>query len=129
MALFTTIDEIKDYIPVANVEDISGILPDIEWAEKMYLIPVLGQDMYDELHEAYHGGGSSSGSGEAGMSARMANLLRYVQMPLIHFAYSKQLIISQVQIDGAGVSLVTDATRKTAFQWQIEDLTDKYALE
>lgn len=122
MALFKTTEEIQNYLAVDTGENIKHILPDIKWAEERYIIPAIGQAQYDDLNDAYN-------EDPQAMTEAQERLLEKVQMPLIHLAYSKAFIVAQVHIDAVGISITSDSNRKTAFQWQIEELKEDYAAE
>lgn len=120
MALFKTIEEFKQYLGVSLSKDFERLLPDIEWAEKKYIIPFLGENQYNDLYTAYD---------EDTLTPEQVKLLDKVRMPLAHFTYSKYITLAQLIVDSSGISIVSDSRRKTAFQWQVTDLKGEYFLQ
>ncbi len=119
MALFKTVEEFKAFLGISLTKDFPRILPDIEWAEKKYIIPYLGNSQYEQLLNAYQ---------NDTLTPDEENLLDKVRMPLAHFTFSKYIILNQVIVDNSGISIVSDSHRKTAFQWQVNDLKGSYFL-
>lgn len=120
--LFKTTEELKERISGLDVNfEFDSIKSDIKWAERKYIKPVLG-DEYEAFETDYQD------NILAGMVQKYQNLLPYVQDALANFAYAKYMIIGQVNVSDSGIHINTSETKKTAFQWQIEDLKNNYFL-
>lgn len=118
--LIASIEEFQEFIP-ANVSlDIDVMKPSENAAEKRYIIPILGQTLYDELIAAYGDGSTPISNPE------LAALLPYVQLPLAKFASAIALPINQLDFSTSGIRIIVDDNHKTAFSWQIEDVKNEW---
>jgi hypothetical protein len=111
--IFSNTSEIQQYLPVAvtfNFESIRRFLIEAEWE---HLVPLLGRKQYEILVRAYT---------EGQLQAHEKELLDKCRYAVSSFAYQKYLPWGQVQINSAGIQIVSNENMKTAFQWQIEDL-------
>jgi hypothetical protein len=114
MAYFKNTAEIQDFIPVAISLDYKAISPFLREVERDYIKPVLGKDLYDDLHTKYQS--------NASLSEEEQELLLNIRTALAPLAYMLWIPWGQVRIDSSGIRIVTNDQLKTAFQWQIEDL-------
>lgn len=111
--------QIKRYCPVTMATDIDSLRPDIEYAEREFLLEVLGEEQYNALNDAYEDGAGS-------LSSEHQALLDKCQGPIANLAYGIYMAVGQLDISESGVRIVTDEGHKTAFQWQIEDVKNNY---
>lgn len=118
--LVLTVDEISKYIPNNTITNFSFIESFISVAEINEIIPVIGQELYDNLQDAY------SGSGEA--EVKYTTLLPYVQRPLVYFAFAKAVPILDVKLTENGFGVTSDHNiapaskdRVTSFREGIEE--------
>ena len=99
-------EEVRQYIPVSISSDFDSLAPHIANAERDYLIPVISQEIYDELQGFYDGytsqsqSGSSSGSTDA--PDLKLELLGMVQSCVTHIAFwiGYHLLNSSISDDG-----------------------------
>jgi hypothetical protein len=124
MSLFSTIDEIKDYLPVTVTFEFRDIMPYIDRAEVRYIIPFLSKQQYDDLLTAYNT--SIATVAPVALTSDNKALLKKVRMPLANFAYMLYIPLGQIQIDSAGIRIATTENLKTAFQWQIRMLQKSF---
>jgi hypothetical protein len=117
--IFKTIEEIKDHVSVQVSMDFQSVAPDIARAEREYLIPYLGLDFYTILEQDYQ---------NDTLDTEQADLLEYCQDVVALFALHNYLPLAQVDISDTGVNLHSSDTIKTAWQWQIDDLSENYLL-
>ncbi len=117
MALFKTIEEIKDFLPVSVTFSFQDILPFIKQAERDYIIPAIGKEQYEEIDEAYN-------AETPDLDEEQEALLEKIRVPLASFAYMLWIPWGQVQIDSSGIRIVTNENIKTAFQWQVNALEE-----
>jgi hypothetical protein len=118
MALITSIKEVRDFIAINVTSDFDDIKPYIEQAEIKFIKPVLGKALYDKLTNDVQASGGISGDYEA--------LLKKVQLPLIYYAYYIAVPILNVQVSSSGIHIATTETKKTAFEWQVDQLRDSW---
>jgi hypothetical protein len=118
--LFKTIDQFREHIPVNTGLAFKSLERDIQRVEKKYLVPYLGQAMYDELNEAFEGGNPSE---------ELQALLFYAREVVAPFALSQALPIIQVQISDSGVQSVDTKSEKNSDQWKVDALNEEYCLK
>lgn len=129
MALFENITEFKKFISVNVSLDFTTIKPSIDEAEIKYIIPLIGQEQYDQLKDVYENGiGSSSGSGSGSSYTEDDNnaLLEKVRRVLANFAMYIYVPIGELQMSAAGITRVESGDRKSAFQYQIKNLQRRF---
>jgi hypothetical protein len=117
--LFKTIEEFKDHVSVNESMAIESLNPDIRRAEKEYLIPYIGQDQYDDLEQLYQDGD---------MLEKHERLIEYCRDVVAMFTMHNYLPLQQLQMSDIGVHIHSTDSQKTAWQWQIDDLDEKYFL-
>jgi len=117
--LFKTIDEIKGFLPVNVSSTVENVLPFVNQAELAYIIPVLGQDQYDDLNDEYN-------AETPNLSDDQEDLLEKIRAPLANFAYMLAIPSLQLHISDAGIRIANTDQFKTAFPWQIEDLKNSF---
>jgi hypothetical protein len=126
MALFRTVEEIKQYISVNVSTEIDTILPYIKQSEIKFIKPVLGAEQYNALVKYYNDEGSFSGSDSAEYYNKYDELIEKVQLPLVNYAYSIYMPIGAVQISEQGVQIISTDTKKTAFEWQVDKVEKSF---
>lgn len=114
MALITLIAEAKAVLRISSLDDDSS-LPDIEAAEEKYIIPIIGQALYDELHTAYI---------NDALSEAQTQLLQRIRKPLAAYAYYDDLALQHAMITDAGVRRTTTDNMPTAYRWEFEGVKD-----
>lgn len=112
MPLFTTIGQIADYITVSNANSNSS-LPKQRLAEEEFIIPVLGDVLFDSLQEQVTANNVDEAS---------ALLLNKVRMPLAFLSYFKELPLMHTIITDAGLRNVTNDKVQGAYRYQYEDV-------
>lgn len=120
--LFSTITEIKTFLPIGAGNDFNRLKPHIENAENKYIKPLLGTLMYDELQEFY-----DTEYPETPTEAQEATktLLGKVQHALIHLVYFSGFDFLNVNVSDAGFTRTESTTMKGLFKYQ-EDNIKKY---
>jgi hypothetical protein len=123
-------EEIREFIPVSTSSDFDSFSPHIANAERDYLIPVIGQDMYDRLQSYYDGiisgsgSGTNSGSGDGGSAhtEELADLLKLVQSAVMHLACWIGFDLLNSYVSDAGFKRQESETVKSMFKYQEENL-------
>lgn len=114
-------EEFKQFISVSIATDFDNVAPHILNAERDYLIPVIGQDMFDELQRFYDGQLPGSGSG-SGVPEELEELLLLAQSALIHLAYWIGFDLLNVYISDGGFKRTESDTVKGLYKNQERNL-------
>lgn len=93
MPLIKTIPEIKKYVRV-NFANNTASLPNMDKAERKFIIPVIGQALFDQLQDQYNNNN---------LSSENQKLLPRVQSALAPLAYWLELPFINAQITDAGL--------------------------
>lgn len=118
MALIKDIADLLKHVPLSKTLKLVHVTPSIEAAEIKYIIPEIGQEMYDELDAAYNA--------EEELSEEYAALLSKVQRALANFAALLYMPIAEVNFSDAGIQRQETDTNKTAFIRQIKNLEESF---
>jgi hypothetical protein len=111
--LFASIDELKKHVPNTS-SNLETLQPYLEAAEREYLIPLLGQAMYDEINTAYNGPDP--------LSPAQGKLLPYLQAPVANLAYYLGRGILNVNITDTGFLINDEEDRKAANAFHLDDI-------
>lgn len=117
--LFSTDDELKDFLPLTAGEILDQVLPFVGDAERQYIVPLIGQEAFDEIADAYDSGGGTLTDDEE-------DLLREIRKPLAAYAMMLYIPHGQLLISPSGIRIANTDTHKTAFKWQIDQIIDEY---
>lgn len=120
MALISTVDQIKQYVAVNLATNIDSILPYITQAELKFIKPLIGKQLYEDVLEYVEDQDSESDNDA------LDELLDYIRRPLAHYAYYLYVPVGNVQLSDRGIHISTDETKKTAFEWQIDQLRESF---
>lgn len=112
MALFSNMDQVREYIAVNLSSNFETILPYIKQAETKFIKPILGKELYEEL--------LTIDEASSTPSDKMAELLKRVRLPLINYAYYLYVPVGNVNISDAGIRIAVNDNMKTAFDWQVD---------
>lgn len=121
-------EEVRQFVPVSVSSDINSLLPHIANAERDYLIPVIGREMYDQLQSFYDHGtiSSDSSSGASAESIRkIGELLSLAQSAVVHIAYWIGYDLLNSHVSDAGFKRTEADSVKSLFKYQ-EDSLKKY---
>ena len=111
-------DEVKLYVPANVNNDFESIRSSIENAQLLFIKPVLGDQLYNELLELHNG--------ETEPSDLLAEAIVHIQRSLAHFAYHIYAPYGQVQITDSGFQIESTQTHKQAFQWMIDKIDEAF---
>jgi len=113
--LINTISEVKAVLRVSSLDDNSSI-PDIALAEETYIIPVIGQALYDDISTKY---------GDNTLSNLERDLLYKIHKPLAAYAYYDDLPLHNAIITDAGVRKFDSDNMPSAHRWHVDQLRDR----
>lgn len=113
MALLKTKDDIKKYISVNATIDYDNVKPYIERAESTYIKPTISVAQYNALDSS-------------NLNSNEQTALDIIKAATAYLAYYFYLPELQVQISDQGIHIITGEHKKTAFPWQIQQLSDHW---
>lgn len=121
-APFTSVDDIRKYLPANIQNDIDNIRPFLNDAARDYVIPFLGSEEYSDLVSHY----------PDELTENDQKLLDYVQQICVHFAYERFAASGTLDVTDQGFLRYESDLGKSAYQWQMRDfresrLADGYA--
>jgi hypothetical protein len=122
--LFTTLPELKAYLPASLTFNINDLKPYITRAEQRFIIPFLSKAQFDNLQTAYN---ASIATIPTPLSADNAALLDKVRAALANFAFMMYVPMGQVQIDSSGIRVSVTENNKPANPAQIENLIKSFS--
>ena len=115
MKLFTTVDEVQKYLPVANAFTLTQIEPFVTIdAEEQVLKKMLGADLLAALVAQYNGT----------PDADWANLITKCQAFVANYAYLKYLPFALTNQSNGVINVSFSDKTKPAAEWQIDTLAE-----
>ncbi|MDR6565458.1 head-tail connector protein [Chitinophaga ginsengisegetis] len=117
MALLRTIPEVKQWLRVDFSDRDEIALPNIAKAEKRYIIPVLGKELYQQLADQYN---------TDSLTEANKTLLDYVQAALTPLAYLLELPLINTRITDNGLRK-QGSPESPVFKWDYQEI--KQTLE
>jgi len=115
--LFKDIEEIQEYISVNISSDFFNIKESLRIVIRKYLFRAISKKQYQDLTKKLEADKLSDLEKE---------LLDYCRRIVANFAYAHFLPQIQVQVSDAGIHIVSNENKKTAFQWQVQELQRQY---
>ena len=115
--------EVKQFASVSAASNFDTVAPHIANAERDYLVPVIGQDMYDELQEFYD---TEFINPLTEAQEKTAELLRLSQQSVIHLAYWIGFDLLNAHITDAGFKRTESTEVKGLFKYQEENLKNYF---
>lgn len=117
-------DTAKEFVRINFINDVSS-LPDFTLAAERFLIPIIGQDLYDEL--------LAEVTGEDPIE--QVELVRKCRAVIAPLGYMMELATIQTQLTDAGLRSISTENMQAAHRWEYnevkESLEDKgaYAID
>jgi len=115
--LITTKEELLAYLPINVSFHFNLVKPFLLHVQREEIIPLLSQAEFDNLVEHYQG---------STPNADKQTLLETVQSALAPLAFERAIPHLNVQVSSSGIHISTNEDKKTAFQWQIDELRHSY---
>jgi hypothetical protein len=122
--LFTTIDEIKTFLPIGAGNDFLKLKPHIQNAENKFVKPLLGAGMYDELQEFYE---AEYPAVPTETQEATKTLLEKVQHAVIHLAYYLGFDFMNVTTSSAGFQRTESDKLKGLYKYQEDNLKQYFS--
>jgi hypothetical protein len=123
--LFTTITEIKEFLPIGVGNDFNRLKPHIENAENKYIKPLLGIVLYEELVEFYTDALPIAEPTE--VQQAMIDLLEKIQHSVIHLAYFVGYDFLNVSVTDTGFKRLESEHKKGLFKYQEDNLKQYFS--
>ncbi len=117
MPLFKNIRQVRNYITISAANNDTAVPPQIT-TEEEYLIPVLGEDLFDTMQ-------TEADTIPASPSA----LLTKCFTALAYLVYFKQLPFIHTRITDTGLKNMVTDTQTTAYRYQYENMLDTLEME
>jgi hypothetical protein len=114
--LFKSIADLQQVLPFTENFEFEKISPSLLNAEMDYLIPIIGQEQYDELNDAYVAADS-----EDDLFPALKKLLDYSQRVTANIGMYNYTPKGNLNIGKSGFTVTESGTDKIASQWRIED--------
>ena len=115
MNLIRTIAEVKQHIQLLAEFD-TNALPKWDFAEQAYILPILGEALYQDLVEAYNNDATT---------VPQANLVKMCQAVIVPFAFAADMSARQIAISSGGLRVIEpDSTRKP-FKWEFNNFMEE----
>jgi hypothetical protein len=115
MSLLKTISDIKKYVPINKNTQMDTMQPFIDMAELTYIIPAIGQELYDEINILYQYGYP--------LSAENQKLLPYIQRALAYYSMYEAAPQLNLMVGDLGIQEAQskDGTSSPARQWNFNN--------
>lgn len=117
MPLINKMEEVRKSLRISTLSK-DGSLPDIEAAEQMYIIPAIGDELFDDLQTAYN---------EQSTDKETSLLISLIQKPLAAYAFLDNIALIHVTISDAGIRRFTSDGTPSAFAWEFREVTKALA--
>lgn len=114
MGLISTIDQFRDHVGVNYNTELDPFKSDLRLIEQERIKPLVGPAFYNQL--------TAKLKAEETLTDAEADVLELLRCATCTLAMVQYLPLNQVQISALGVHIVSENSRKTAFQWQINEL-------
>jgi hypothetical protein len=116
MALTKTIDEIKEMLPsfISNLSDTES-LPNFNNIEYKYLVPIIGIDLYNDIHTKYN-------TDALGMADLEKNLLKKMRLVAVAYGYHDGLAMGHLTLTDNGVRKILPKDTQGVARWEFEKL-------
>lgn len=125
-SLNTRADEIRSYIPVSVATSFSNVSPLIGSAENKYILPLLGQELYDQVHSYYQDKDNPPDGVTEGNKAKFDQLIKHIQRSLINLTYYTGFEFLSVTINDAGFHRQESNNEKSLYKYQEDAIKQQF---
>ncbi|QNF34362.1 hypothetical protein HUW51_17130 [Adhaeribacter swui] len=119
MALIKSIEEFQKWVGVNESASLEAVMGDILLVEDEIISKYLGRNFMAELDQKYNEAPDS-------LTELEVKLIDKLQQAISNLAQESYLDLNQVQISDGGIHIESTGSRKTAFQWQINNLRKSF---
>ena len=114
-------EEIRNFLPVSQASLFEGVAPSIKNAENNYLIPLIGEQLYQYLDNHYHYTIEHQFEG-SGLDEITYGLIEKIQCAVIHLAYWTGFDILNAHITDSGFKRIENESVKGLYKYQEDNL-------
>ncbi len=128
--MFFSIDEdtflcqVREFIPASVATSREKVSPFIDAAERKYILPILGRELYDDLHLLSTDSDAWSGSGED--RDKSTELLRLIRISEINLAYYLGFDVLNTRISDIGFQRADSESFKGLYKYQEQNLKNYF---
>ncbi len=122
--LINSITEIKTFLPIGVGNDFMRLKPHIVNAETKYIIPLIGQVMYEELQEFYD---VVPIANPTEVQEKTLELLNKTQHAIIHLAYFVGYDFLNISVTDTGFKRLETETKKGLYKYQEDNLKQYFS--
>lgn len=122
--LFKTKDKIIEYAELTGTINFNSVKPTIKVVEQQHIIPILGQELYTGLNNAY-----TAAANEDSLTDEQKTLLeqcRCVIGPMLCYYYAPK---AEVKVSDAGLQRMETTNAKSAYQNQVTNYREQNLRE
>jgi hypothetical protein len=120
MSLIKTIAEIKEVIPRLSGLSSTSVMPTIDKAGKLHLMPVLGKALYEDLDSKYNDDADA-------MAPLEKALMKCIKLPLAAVAMLDDMPYMHTLITDSGIRTTSTTTMTPAHRWEYMELKNAFA--
>ncbi|MBT3244827.1 MAG: hypothetical protein HN352_16900 [Bacteroidetes bacterium] len=122
----TKVEEIRKYIPVSVATSFANVSPLIGSAESKYILPLLGQSLYNQVHAYYIDQEATIDGITQGNKGKFDILIEHVQRSLINLTYYSGFEFLSVSINDSGFHRQESESEKSLFKYQEEAIKNQF---
>jgi hypothetical protein len=115
-------ETVRRFVKINFINDTSS-LPDFALAAERHLIPIIGQDMYDELLDQVTDFDFPA-EGEDPVEIEDEELVEKCRAVIAPLAYMDQLAVIQAQITDSGIKTTNTENLQAAHRWEYNEVKD-----
>jgi hypothetical protein len=116
------LEEVRKYLPVSLATTFSNISPFIQSAEVNFILPLLGQKLYDLAHKFYDSPTPLPEGITVETSPKYTILIEHIQRSLINLTYWASFDFMNVLMNDSGFHRQESDTEKSLFKYQEDSL-------
>lgn len=119
MKLISSIEEVRDCVPVSMTENIEVLKTFLASAESQFIKPLIGKEQFDVFCDVYKESGNNLNNLE---SEVVKSAMLELQKAVANLGYLLGMPVLNVSVGPSGVQIFSNTDTKSAFQWQVDDL-------
>jgi len=122
----TRVEEIRKYIPVSVATSFENVSPLIGTAETKYILPLLGQTLFDQVQDYYTDPDTLPEGVTEANKAKFDKLIEHIQRSLINLTYYSGFEFLSVSINDTGFHRQENENEKSLFKYQEEAIKNQF---
>jgi hypothetical protein len=122
----TKVEEIRKYIPVSVATSFSNVSPLIGSAESKYILPLMGQSLYDQVLSYYTDPAATIEGITVDNKGKFDILIEHIQQSLINLTYYSGFEFLSVSINDSGFHRQESESEKSLYKYQEEAIKNQF---